>query len=248
MAPGRPTLKGAVALAAAVLALVALPASSGAKAIYKYPNFNSAKGLQLNGSAQRVQVGKTGRLRLTSDFGQAGSAFAKKKKVNVRKSFQTSFTTQMHGGTEEPADGLTFMLYKGSAKALGLGGSDLGYGTIKGKSIAIELDIYKSIFEQTSNHVAVQKGGAIEPPLAEQVAPFQLFGEQMRTWIFYSVKRKMLRVYISQTNQRPAQPIIRHRINLGWYFIRGRVRAGFTAGTGLEFMEADVLNWTFKQR
>lgn len=246
--PGR-TGKGALSLAAAVgLALATLPGAAGAKVNLAYPNFENVEGLQLNGTAATVEQDGQWRLRLTDAEDQAGSAFTVKKLISPRKSFRVYFRSFLHSGSPLPADGLTFALHKASASALGNGGNDLGYAGIPGKSIAVAHDLFDPEGFEWHRVTLLRNGNVLKPLASWDSPPFRLDLVRLHTWVAYKAKKKLLRVYVSKDKERPKRPIIKHKINLAKHFGRGKLRAGFTGGTGMEWVTADVLAWRLKQR
>lgn len=245
---GGRTLVRALAIAAvAAIAGTAVPASATAKVNLTYKNFKKTKGLKLNGSARKHKASKALRL-VRAGFDQSGSAFMRKKLIDPTKSFRTQFRTYLHAGSEDPADGLTFTLHSGQATALGWTGTDLGYGGISGKNVAIEHDIYESLKSSLpSEHIGVLSDGKSYEHLALEEAPFSLKQQRVRTWIVYSAETTTLKVYLGKKKPRPAEPVLTHGIDLGAYFDGKKVRAGFTAATGGERVIADVLYWKFRQ-
>lgn len=243
------TLPRALALvAAALLAAAALPAGASGKTDLSYRNFKQTKGLKLNGSAKKRLHPAV--LRLTpNEPDQAGSVFTRRKLINPKKSFQTSFRTYLRRGSLSPGDGLTFTLLKGPATALGNGGSELGYGGIAGPSIAIEHDIWEDDKSpHPFTHIGLLTNGSTSDHLETRSAPFGLLNQRTRTWVVYSAKKKVLRVYVGKRAKRPGKPLFTRKINLAAHFGSGKVRAGFTAATGGEYVVTDLLTWTLKQR
>src|SRR5262249_31749728 len=91
-------------------------------------------------------------LRLTNNFGQAGSAFTVQQ-VGIR-GFTTSFQFRLHEGTQpNPADGLTFTIQANNPQALGFGGGALAYQGI-GRSVAVKFAIWPNEAE-TDNSTAL---------------------------------------------------------------------------------------------
>lgn len=249
MLPTARIARDALALVAAVgLALAMLPAAAGAKVKLAYPNFQSTEGLALNGSAVTAEQDGRWRLRLTDHEGQAGSAFTVQKLVSPRKPFKAYFRSVLHSGSLVPADGLTFTLHKAPASALGGAGNYLGYAGIPGKSIAIAHDLFDAQEQIEIHRVSLLRNGNVVKPLAYWDPFYRMDKLTLHTWVDYRAKKKTLRVYVDTRSKRPTRPVITHKINLARHFGRGKLRAGFTGATGMEWVTADVLAWRLSQR
>lgn len=206
-----------------------------------YPNFQSTQGLKLNGDA--VRSGK--RLRLTSDPDQIGSAFTKRSVLSPTKSFHASFRTDIRDGTQ--GDGMTFVIQRGSARRIGVGGGGLGYSSI-GHSVGVELDTYLNFeaLDPDANHVAVLKNGNTGDHLVVDSPSPGPYGGPRSIWVDYSAKQKRLKVFYTDKTKKPKKALLSLKINLK-QVLGGKARAGFTAATGGAYETADVLRFKLKQ-
>ena len=236
-----------------LFASLAIAAPAGA-ASFDYPDFASIAGLQLNGDAK--QEGNV--LRLTPALpNEAGSAFATTP-IDPLKSWQTQFQISMHDHTccdVRPADGIAFVLQgAGLSGGSGLGGS-LGYGGLK-PSVAVEFDIFENIGEPVGDHVAIAAEGEVLNHLAcaneggpsggcGAALPFAIFGAPLHAWVDYDVATQRMKVFLAQTAEKPAAPLLDHQISLAP--LGAAPYAGFTAATGSHNAVQDVLSWRFGQ-
>lgn len=136
-----------------ILALLATSRSVRAQD-FSYPNFSSAAGLQLNGSAAVVAPEDVSILRITAaSTPQIGSAWycgsdcsLGTGKVFLSNGFSTTFKFQL-SGSNTPGDGIAFVIQNGcfSEGNCGInaldpfGGSTIGYDGLS-NSVAIEFD------------------------------------------------------------------------------------------------------------
>ena len=237
-------------------ALGFLVAAGYAAADVEYPDFSSTEGLQLNGSA----IQGSDYLRLTPNLeNQAGSVFTTKRVVRPDKSFKASFSFTLanaepprRGSGPPPppprgADGMAFVIQSGDAEQLGGFGGDLGYAGIR-KSIAVEFDLHANEWDPSDNHVGIVKQGKVETHLAAEDPPFDLYEAAVArfVWVNYSAGKKRLKVYVSETDAKPAAPTVSARVNLE-PILEQRSRAGFTASTGADYETADISFWNLKQ-
>ena len=107
--------------AASLIAALAIAASAIAGSI-AYLNFANTTGLKLN--KQATAVGP--RIQLTEDgtFDKRGSFFTERKFLRTGRSFNATFSFEITS-KGDPADGLTFVVQSGKAKAIGAAGVGL---------------------------------------------------------------------------------------------------------------------------
>ncbi len=106
--------------------------------VIDYSKGFTGSGMAVNGSAKIAG----GLLQLTAEKqGQRGSAFYSTRVPTT--SFTTDFTFQLNNAQ---ADGFTFVIQGGSAKALGIGGQGLGYAGMP-NSVALKFDLHNNAGE-----------------------------------------------------------------------------------------------------
>jgi len=249
-------LRRLTGLSLSLIAALILAAPAGA-ASFSYPDFAGTTGLTLTGTA--VQEGNL--LRLTkAEENKAGRVF-RTEAIDPQQSFATSFAISMHdsttsiGGVIKPADGMSFLLQsKGPTAGEGIGGS-LGYGGIA-PSIAVEFDTWfnGAPGDPPTEHVGIMLDGNtannlqcanLGVPTAPCTAalPFPLYGAPVYGWVEYDAGTQHLKVYVSQTNEKPASPLLDSPVSMAP--LGGTAYAGFTAATGAHNAVQDVLGWEF---
>ncbi len=190
-------------------------------------NFNTdpddpASTLKANGSSNITGTA----VQLTADdYGLGGSVFvAEEKTLAADSGFMIHYSFRINGGPG--ADGMALILHNdsGGLDALGDAGAGLGYGGIA-NSIAIALKTYNA------NSVQLLQNGSMIA-LTEAEAPFDLQnGKTGYVWVDYGGKRDDLRIYISQTDSKPANPLLSYVIDLHTV-IGTSAYLGFSAATG----------------
>ncbi len=254
------------ALGMLIGALILVPASTASaqeSTVAVYPGFSQADlaGLQLNGSA--VLNGDA--LRLTpATGGLEGSVFMK---APVAQTGDGSFSTQFAFGMSNAgpygmgADGIVFVLQSsaGTATALGGGGGDIGYGgTGPGgsggipNSLGVEFDTYNDANlapwdqDPNNNHVGIDLDGSVTSSATATptctMSPG--YSQVSYAWIDYSGLSHLLSVYLSDTDARPAAPLLSRSIDLADHIGSGDIYAGFTASTGGAWQDQDLLSWS----
>ena len=214
---------------------------AGLNSVIDYNNFSDIAQLALNGNAAQANGG----LRLTSaNKLQHGSAFFKQALgITSNTSFATQFQFQISGGTNG-ADGFTFMLQNDlrGDLALGINGGGVGYRGI-GRSLAIEFDTFKGFADLNNNHISVLQNGDVLNSLSTATAPFDLNGGQLlNTWIEYDGTSNLLKVYLSDTLNKPSTSLLSLNIDLA-AAVGDRAYLGFSAATGGKVNNHDILNW-----
>ncbi|MCR9295598.1 MAG: PQQ-dependent sugar dehydrogenase [bacterium] len=210
-----------------------------------FDDFGDTSNLILNGNASVV----ANELRLTANEASlAGSSFfSQPLTVGVNTSFQTEFQFRIGGGVNG-ADGMVFMLQNSTAGASALGGSggNLGYAGI-GQSLAVEFDTYQNPWDANNNHISVLANGNLAAPLQTRSAPFDLnSGDVAYAWVDYNASSDLLAVYISDTDAKPAQPLLTASADLA-ALTQGQAFVGFSAGTGGLTNSHEILSWKFRE-
>ena len=205
-----------------------------------YPDFSSAAGLTLNGTAS--QSGAV--LRLTSAAeGQDGSAYANTP-VNLAHSFQSHFQFSMHDSTSgTPADGIAFVVQNAVSglSALGSAGGGIGYGGIA-PSVAVEFDIWQNGGDPNANHVGITLNGDPGTYAAVATPPFNLYGGPLNAWIDYDAISHTLQVYVDPSTIKPATPLLSTVLDIP-STVGPTAYIGFTGATGGSNADQDILNW-----
>lgn len=242
----------------AVAAVTVLAATGSADAGFVFPSFGSPDvappgTLRLNGAAAVVPPV----LRVVRNEGSlAGSAFHVVPQV-VANGFETTFRFRIFDGNELPnrgGDGLAFVLQNAAAgtAAIGNGGGGLGYTGIP-NSLAVEFDTFNNLTpdEPNSNHIAVYSGGT--GPNDSLNAAFQLgvngnLASQLRQDTPHTARLLYnpgnLQVFLD------GAPVLNLNVNLSTLLNLGpggTAFVGFTAGTGGQTDNHDILSWTFVQ-
>ena len=184
------------------------------------PDFSSTyqNGWQINNNAVFVSPNI---LRLTAAVNnQTGSAFWKQKvALGADFSFSFFFTFKITKAGSQ-ADGITFCIQQASNTA-GSVGQGIGYGSISGKSLAIEYDTHANSNEN-NNHIAFDYNGLLHNEgggyLFQNASPYVNLtlldgntglpislsdGSLKYSWIDYNGATGKLEVRISNTAIRP---------------------------------------------
>ncbi len=226
-------------ISALALSLAALSAQAG--------TFDS---WSRNGSAQAIDSGNT--LRLTDDFGQAGSGWAPGK-ISLTNDFSLAFSFRLAGGNS--ADGFTVTLQNNAAgsAALGTGGGYLGYQGVD-KSVAFIYDTYENGFDTdrvAGNNTSVTAFGNLVDFWSGGTVghAYDLRDRVIYSWVDYTVSDQQFVMYISDTNIKPgsAQENIATSGTWATEFGAGDVYVGFTGGTGAAFDNQDILSFSVNQ-
>ena len=229
---------------AALVAALGIAAVAHSAVLADYPDFSDVSELKLNGDAE--QSGSV--LRLTSaDAEETGTAFTKKAVLNKKKSFKTEFVINMHDSTTAPGDGMAFIVHSASKSAIGSGGGGLGFGEI-GDSVAIEFDTFDNGgADEQANEVAILVNGKAGKSKDSALPPFNLYGGQRYAWVSYKARSGKIKAWVSDTPTKPQSPLVSAKVNLKKIFDAPRGRAGFTAATGGNNADHDVVSWKLTQ-
>lgn len=213
-----------------------IASTAGGNTIDFGSGFPSPAGLALNGSAT-----VTGNLlQLTNTVNQAGSAYYASP-VNIQ-SFTTTFTFQLLNAI---ADGFTFTIQNSSLKALGSGGSTLGYGSSKGgipTSIALKFDIHNNAGEG-NNSTGLYLNGATPtiPAVAIPTTSVLLAsGDPIQAQVGYDGTTLTLKLVDQTTTKAFSQSF---PVNIPQVIGSNTAYLGFTAGTGGSSAIQNILNW-----
>ncbi len=206
---------------------------------FSYPSFSDVSFLNMNGTAEQADSA----LRLTEALpSSAGSAYYSDRELDLTQAIHTNFSFSLHDtSTPVPADGITFTIQSQGLTALGGAGGGLGYAGVT-PSVAVEFDSFPSAANPSGNEVGIDENGSTAP-VVSAFPNFNLYGAPVYAWVDYDPVAQLLQVYVSQTNVKPATPLLSDTINVasivglaGW--------AGFTGGTGTDTQDNDVTSWT----
>jgi hypothetical protein len=242
----RRTFLVCLALSVLVTTFSAAPSTAGETPTFDYPTFHDATGLVRNGAA--ATVGDV--LRLTENTYWQGGSVWYSTPITPAGSFSTTFEVSLHDGSTDPADGLVFTLQASpnGTSALGRPGEGIGYGGIA-PSVGIEFDTWGNAWDPNANHIAVNLNGDERTPLVLADAPFRMYGAPFRAWVDYESSARLLSVYVSQEDSKPATLVITAGFDL-WFALGiseedEPIYVGFTAATGTAFEQTDLRNWRF---
>ena len=232
-----------------------------------YANFSSnAAKLQVNGNAAILADGT---LRLApASSNKIGSAFYTQKLVQNNK-FSTSFAfklsnyggsiSESNSGTNSSqrlgADGITFVIQSNSNTTTGSNGGDLGYKGIN-NSVAVEFDTYNNgssgdYSDSNNNHIAIDFNGSINHSNNALVCTnlkgqgFDLKDANYHyAWIDYD--GTTLTIRLSNTSSRAdSVQVLSQSINISSYIGSNGAYVGFTAATGGNYQNHDILKWYY---
>lgn len=239
----------AVVTAIAALAAGLAPAGAAARTVNFQFGFDNTAGLQLNGSAKPYTLPADGypMLQLTpAEGGKTGSAFDTEE-IPTEGSFWTEFVTNIHGGTNPPADGMAFVLQPLASTELGGGGGGLGYATIK-PSLEVQIDLFQNTVnnDPSAPYISVMENGEEAKHLATSEAPlkFPVYGEGNPLRVLIEYAGGVLKVYAGPDDENPTTLLISYPVNLAQVLGSARAYAGFTAATGADYTAQELFAWT----
>jgi MBG domain/Legume lectin domain/Abnormal spindle-like microcephaly-assoc'd, ASPM-SPD-2-Hydin len=245
---------------------------------FSYTDFSSTAGLHLNGSAAAVNNGSANVLRITpASLFQDGS-FYYATPMSLSSPFSTQFTfqfPQVSPNGAGSADGIAFIIQNSPATdaALGFSGGGIGYGDDDlnffpslgiPKSLAIEIDTYRNVWDPATPHVAAMscltgynsshhggkcangtKAGS-DPTLAinSALATNVLDGKQHTLIVKYQLPCPGCQ---NVTVTLDGNPVLQFAFDLATLGLDANDDAylGFTASTGGGFEDHDILSWSF---
>ncbi len=188
-------------------------------------------------------------LRLTQpNYSQAGTA-VRRNQIKLENGFSTYFQFKLSEGSNPPADGLAFIVYKSDTPQIGEYGGGLGYMGI-GNSIIVEFDTYQNTeygdpSSPSKYHFAIMKNG--NPSHSGQ--PYQtyasIYGSTIHVWVDYNGATGNLTVVCGTSSTRSGNSNTLTR-NVGTELVGQNVFVGFSASTGGSYEYHDVYKWYFK--
>ena len=212
-----------------------------------YPNFASPTGLIFQGDA-RLEAGF---VRLTpSHAGKVGGLWLQTKQA-VNKGFETTFQFRITEKVNRGADGFTFVLQSRATPSLGGGGYYLGFFR-GGSALAIKFDTYhwhRQWYVKYDEIAVTSCGGEqrtedLGDPLGTTTGP-ELFSDgNIHTARVRYVPGNLL-VFLDDLEK----PLLTVLVKLEDFvsFENGLAWVGFTASTGDDSENHDILNWAFNE-
>lgn len=242
------------------LAIGGMMATSAQADTFSYANFADTTGLQINGSADALAIAGRDVMRLTPPAGNMGGSVFSTQAIALSNnySFSTRFTFNIGSNGDTPygpigADGVAFVIQTLSNSVGGTGGS-MGYGGIT-PSVEVEFDTYSNGFDPESNgdlrannHIAIMKNGDAVNHLAYTNVSSTLNlsgGHDITAFVDYNGATNLMEVRWSTDGLRPNSAGLSYAIDLASIFGSNPVFVGFTGGTGANWSEQDIINWTF---
>jgi hypothetical protein len=201
-----------------------------------YPDFSSASGLQLNGTATYYSPNDS--LRLTSGLSQSGSAFSTSAiSLAANVSFSTYFSFNISNpmgisdGDGQGADGLVFVVQTVSNTAGGPGGG-IGYLGLP-KSVGIEFDTWDngSWDDNNGNHVGINLRGNIDSEVQANIGTRMNNSATWHSWVDYNGTTDLLEVRLSENSTRPVAATLSYTVDLTSVLETTNAFVGFTSGT-----------------
>ncbi len=237
----------------------------------KYDDFSATAGtLQFNGTStltyEETPFGPNPDstvVRLTSDYSQGGSIFAKRllhlaDDLSFSTYFKFMITSEL-GDMAAPGEGFTFTLQTAGSDALVNHGPSMGtLGSAPSVSVEFDTRVQDDPSEGTLQHSAVFVNGNYDTPSAVADLPYQINNLQVfepnYVWIEYNGTGKTLEMRISNVDSRPPDPTLTAvNLDLGAVFTTAGgdairdIYAGFTANTSVDAKEAHyIMQWYFK--
>jgi hypothetical protein len=244
-------------------AMGGLLATSAQAQSFSYASFADTAGLQLNGAAAAANISGRDLLRLTPPQANTGGSVFSTQAITLADhySFSTRFTFNIGSNNvnqygEIGADGIAFVIQPLSNNVGGLGGA-MGYGGIS-PSLEVEFDTYSNGGSDPrlpgsgalngNDHVAIMLNGDYTNHLAYQIVSPTLElngGQDITAFVDYDSVAQLLQVRWSTDGQRPDQAGLSYGIDLASVFGADPVYVGFTASTGADWSEQDIVNWAF---
>lgn len=240
-------------MAASVLTVFGSAAQAG---MIVYDDFSDLSGLQLNGTAAKLNPNGGDVLRLTDDLSQASSVFLKNRmSLSNQASFSAAFDFQIsdpqgiRDSDGQGADGIVFVVQTQSNTAGGSGGS-IGYGGLT-NSVGIEFDTWNngsrgSYNDADGNHVGININGEVSSIEQRNVVTRMNNGGIWNAWVDYDGITDLLEVRIADDGIRSSEAFLSLDIDLATVLGSPDAYIGFTSGTGAAGGDHDILNLQFR--
>ncbi len=231
--------------------------------VFDYPDFSSIAGIGLEGDA--IHVPAENRIRLTSSLDWQKGAAWYNTQVSVVSGWETVFEFQITELDEvedsingaHGADGFAFVIQNEKVSALGGAGGYIGYGSngppfTPGiyNSLAVEFDTWYngSLGDPNDNHISVQTNGTAENSADHayslgEVSPAIYFSDGGVHTVKIGYMPGTLTIFVDDL----FTPVLVSSADLGSILNLpgGKAWVGFTAATGANWENHDVLSWSF---
>lgn len=247
-------------LALAAAGMFAPVGATYASTIVSYNDFSSTAGLTLVGNTSTPTTSDGTVLRVApATYGQSGAAYSTTPvTLGTSSTFSTTFQFRLTSpGGINPADGLTFVLAKGSS-GLGGAGGGIGYAGVP-NSVAIEFDTYNNGGgdANSSNHVGIDTNGSLSSVFLASpygVSTCDWYSGYLKPgcmsngniWsVAISYDGSLLDVWVQDGASSQQHIINSYSIDLTSDLGTSTAYVGFTSATGSGYENHDVLNWRF---
>lgn len=248
------TYRSLLTLAMAGAACAVAPAHA---ALVNMQNFNDLSAFTLNGVTPSINTGGQGVvgpnpgdervLRLTNNYGQAGSAFLTNPfslaaDASFSSYFEFQFTNQGSGG----ADGIVFTVQNVSNTAGG-GGGGIGYDGLS-PSIGVEFDNWDNgaCDGNNGNHAGINLNGSVCSAVRADTLLAALDSQSIfHAWVDYNGAADTLEVRLALNDTRPVAALMTYNTDLAALLGTTDAYIGFTSGTGAATADHDIRRWIF---
>ena len=128
-------------------------------------------------------------------------------------------------------------------------GGGIGYAGI-GQSVGVEFDTWHNSAQNdpNSNHLGIDINGSVNHGTGSQntaiVSTRFDDGNRWYAWVDYD--GTTLEVRTNQSGLRPNTPTLSRALDIENILGQSTAYVGFTSGTGLDFGNHDILNWTYR--
>jgi fibronectin type 3 domain-containing protein len=182
---------------------------------------------------------------------EAGSTFSTQP-IDITH-FTTSFTMQLHGGTNPKADGITFTIQGQGVTALGSPGGGLGYGGDPNSgggasiapSVAVKFDIFNDAGEGTDSTGVYVNGAAPGPVGSIDLSGTGVdldSGDPFSVSLISDGSTLQVRITDTTTNQYVIQT---YSINIPATIGSNTALVGFTGSTSTSTAVQEIMTWTY---
>lgn len=188
-----------------------------------------------------------GALRLTSNTNSQAGTAVRRNQIKLTDGFSTYFQFKLSNGSNPPADGLAFIVYKSDTPQIGAYGEGLGYQGI-GNSYIVEFDTYynSNQFDPNAYHFAIMKDGNPSHASQPSATYSSIYNSTINVWVDYNGSNGSLTVVCGTSTNRGDSGNQTMTRNVGTALVGQNVFVGFSASTGGSYEYHDVYKWYFK--
>jgi hypothetical protein len=233
-----------------LLVLACIPAASTQSRAdtFSYPDFRSQTGLILQGFTAPFE----GKMRLTPAAGGKGrGGLWRETKQSVKDGFETTFQIQITDKYVHGADGIAFAIENNTPPQIGLAGGNICYGGLT-NLLVVKFDNYhwQDHTYGSYDEIAVLAASTPTTPLWDAVSNtlasvtnHVVFSDGAVNTAKIVYVPGNLRVYLDDLEN----PLMTVYVNLAREvdLDEGRAWVGFTAATGADWQNQDVVSWSF---